>query len=285
MDEQAVRKIVHEELLAQAYNSGSPIVPIHNHDGNNSPKVNEKNLLAGIRFNGTIDMKQNAIYTLPITGIPKNIDFYGGALGGGNHAMIVGNAKLGGTNLQWQPGTSTSVTTNGINEGIMQGCGTLVVGSGFLGTASTLGLSTNSFAYTFTVTSANATVGATYTNNGQTFTITGTIAGGTTLSTIGTGIPAASGTLTKASGTGDATIAFSKYVVISNDNLTGSNSTIGTNSVYLCNSQGHIALVLDSTLTNVLALAQIVSYSSTEIKIQVILNSPYTKISGLWIVT
>lgn len=63
--------------------------------------------------------------------------------------------------------------------------------------------------YTFTVTSANATVGATYTNNTQTFTVIGTIAAGTTLVCNGTGAPTASGTLTKASGTGDATITFS----------------------------------------------------------------------------
>lgn len=63
--------------------------------------------------------------------------------------------------------------------------------------------------YTFTVTSANATVGATYTNNGATFTVLGTIAAGTTLICSGTGAPLASGTLTKATGTGDATITFS----------------------------------------------------------------------------
>jgi hypothetical protein len=65
----------------------------------------------------------------------------------------------------------------------------------------------------FTVSSANATVGATYTNNGVTFTVDITISGGTTLtctSSVGTP-PAASGTLTKASGTGDATITFSSY--------------------------------------------------------------------------
>jgi len=61
----------------------------------------------------------------------------------------------------------------------------------------------------FTVTSANATAGATYTNNGETFTVQQTIAGATTLLCSSTGAPAASGDLTKASGTGDATIAFS----------------------------------------------------------------------------
>lgn len=66
--------------------------------------------------------------------------------------------------------------------------------------------------YTFTVTSASATAGATYTNNGATFTVAYTIASATTLIAYIAargGAPGASGTLTKASGTGDATITFS----------------------------------------------------------------------------
>lgn len=66
--------------------------------------------------------------------------------------------------------------------------------------------------YRFTVTSANATVGATYTNNTQTFTVTATITAGTVLFCTGTGAPTASGTLTRTSGTGDATITFSANV-------------------------------------------------------------------------
>lgn len=63
--------------------------------------------------------------------------------------------------------------------------------------------------YLFTVTSANATVGATYTNNGNTYTVLGTIASGTRLFTSQASAPAGSGTLTKSGGTGDATISFS----------------------------------------------------------------------------
>lgn len=63
--------------------------------------------------------------------------------------------------------------------------------------------------FLFTVSSANATVGATYTNNGSTFTVLGTIAAGTNLFTSSSGSPLSSGTLTKATGTGDATITFS----------------------------------------------------------------------------
>jgi type VI secretion system secreted protein VgrG len=66
--------------------------------------------------------------------------------------------------------------------------------------------------YIFTVTSANATAGAIYSNNGQNFLVTTTIVAGTTLFTTGLqNAPAASGTLTKVSGTGDATITFSSY--------------------------------------------------------------------------
>jgi len=62
--------------------------------------------------------------------------------------------------------------------------------------------------YFFTVNSANATVGATYTNNGNTFTVLSTIAAATQLFTSGASAPTSTGTLTKSGGTGDATITF-----------------------------------------------------------------------------
>lgn len=70
---------------------------------------------------------------------------------------------------------------------------------------------TVTFAYKFTVTAANATINDTYTNNGFTYTVLATIAGATTLYCTGTGVPAASGTLTKTAGAGDATITFSAF--------------------------------------------------------------------------
>lgn len=72
----------------------------------------------------------------------------------------------------------------------------------FIATGTTTG-------YLFTVSGANATVGATYTNNGHTFTVSATITAGSRLFTTAAAAPTSSGTLTKASGTGDATIAFS----------------------------------------------------------------------------
>lgn len=65
---------------------------------------------------------------------------------------------------------------------------------------------------TFTVTSANATSGAIYTDgSGHLYTVSATIASGTTLKTSGVGAPLGA-TLTKVSGTGDASITFSAAV-------------------------------------------------------------------------
>lgn len=68
-------------------------------------------------------------------------------------------------------------------------------------------------AYVFTVTAANATSGAVYSNNGFQYIVNGTIAAGLTLTCSGTGAPLTSGTLTKVSGTGDATITFASRTV------------------------------------------------------------------------
>ena len=82
---------------------------------------------------------------------------------------------------------------------------------------------------TFTVSgvSVTPTFPATYTNNGSTFTVLHTSIGGGSGTIIcwtsaGTAFPAASGTLTKTSGTGDSTITFSSYA-----------SPVGCSSTYI----------------------------------------------------
>ncbi len=98
--------------------------------------------------------------------------------------------------------------------------------------------------YAFICTAANATAGATYTNNGFTFTVKKTIAGGTKLYTTGTGVPSASGTLTKASGTGDATITFSSYLL--DAHINGVTYVNGDDLVISAEQR----LVIDETPTN-----------------------------------
>jgi hypothetical protein len=84
-------------------------------------------------------------------------------------------------------------------------------------TSTTIGVNTSnvivsaSSAYTFTIPSSSVTIGAVYSSpNGNLFNITATIASSTTLTAAGSGAPnAAPNTLTKVSGTGPATLAYS----------------------------------------------------------------------------
>lgn len=78
--------------------------------------------------------------------------------------------------------------------------------------------------YVFTIAAANVTAGATYINNGQTFTVTETIVGGTTLACTGTGLPTTTGVLTKTSGTGDVTLTFSSFATPTSGAMAGGTS-------------------------------------------------------------
>ena len=67
--------------------------------------------------------------------------------------------------------------------------------------------------YKFTITSATVTLGGVYTNNGQNFTILEAVTG-TTIFAYSTGTPTNTGTLVQISGSGTATITFSRYQII-----------------------------------------------------------------------
>lgn len=85
------------------------------------------------------------------------------------------------------------------------------------GLAATYRLQIFDIEYVLTVSgiTVTPTAGATYTHNGITWTVRSAsiVAGAGTITVYGTGTPAASGTLTKTGGTGDASVAFSAYVV------------------------------------------------------------------------
>lgn len=111
-------------------------------------------------------------------------------------------------------GTGTRLA-NGTSGQVLQSSGTTVAPTWATLTAPTQQKFTatgTTTGYWFTVTSANATVAATYTNNTNTFTVLTTISSGTRLFCSGASAPQSSGTLTKATGTGDSTITFSAAV-------------------------------------------------------------------------
>lgn len=70
------------------------------------------------------------------------------------------------------------------------------------------GSGNHNLTYIFAIATGAATVGATYTNNGVTFTVVETVAASLIVRMSGNGAPAVSGTLTKSGGTGDSTLTF-----------------------------------------------------------------------------
>lgn len=75
----------------------------------------------------------------------------------------------------------------------------------------TSGSGTHNLTYAFFVSGATADAGATYTNNGVTFTVKKSISSGSILYASGSGAPLANGTLTRSGGPGDNTITFYAY--------------------------------------------------------------------------
>jgi hypothetical protein len=103
------------------------------------------------------------------------------------------------------PGTAAAPTSAVVNPAFQ----TSILTAGVSQITQITALDTNT--YIFTVSSANATAGDTYSNNGQTFTVRTTIVAGSTLTCTGTGSPTSSGTLTKLAGSGDNSITFSSF--------------------------------------------------------------------------
>jgi hypothetical protein len=101
--------------------------------------------------------------------------------------------------------------------------------------------------YIFTITSNSATVGQTFTNNGQTFTVLATISSATTLVCSGTGAPTSSGTLT-----GTPNISFSSVFYTSTGtqitlSATTTNPLSGTYSLQATFPSGFNGLGLTSS--------------------------------------
>lgn len=72
----------------------------------------------------------------------------------------------------------------------------------------TSGSGTHNVTYIFAIATGSATIGATYTNNGVTYTVSATVASAVEIRASGNGAPLTSGTLTKSGGTGDTTLIF-----------------------------------------------------------------------------
>ena len=126
----------------------------------------------------------------------------------------------------------------------------------------------NSFTFTVSGVTTAPAIGATYTNNGVTFTVTyqnlsgaATELAGSIIATATTGLPEQTGTLTKSAGTGDATIDYTnatvnanitsaKFVKSYNNYLFWANVVVGTTSfktrIYWSNIKDSTSVAADS---------------------------------------
>ncbi len=103
--------------------------------------------------------------------------------------------------------------------------------------------------YAFSVVSANATVGAIYGNNGQTFTVTSTIISGSTLNAVSSGSAQVSGVLTLISGVGDATISYSAFTASTNVTMSQAATATASETISFYNPASFLYLESDQQVS------------------------------------
>lgn len=174
------------------------------------------------------------------------------AVGTNGQVLTADSAETDG--VKWATPSSNPVTTKGDLAGYGAAADRVPVGANnqylMADSGSTLGLKyqpffapniqkftsgsgTYTLGYSFLISSGSATAGATYTNNGNTYTVLTTISSATIICLSGTSDPTSTGTLTKASGTGDSTLTFSaaskpKYIRVRMVGAGGGGSAGGT---------------------------------------------------------
>jgi hypothetical protein len=108
----------------------------HVHNGTDSPKITQSNVLPGFSSEGSIEFAQTTTYKIGITFNPTTVQVHGNVIGAsGEKFLIVGNAKLGPSSYM-QPGTTTSVIAGPHVEKIIQS--TSYFGADSAGTLHTL---------------------------------------------------------------------------------------------------------------------------------------------------
>ena len=149
---QYIEQQISQKMLSfnnsQQYQAGAPNITPHTHDGNNSSKIKESDLIPSVVVNGTVTMKQGTItgtapsqvftfatYTIPTVPNARSVRFYGGALNTtaspAIHAYITGECSLV-TGYQYQTATSNSIGLGTIPVNFVQGSAAMIVSNGNL---------------------------------------------------------------------------------------------------------------------------------------------------------
>jgi hypothetical protein len=164
-----------------------------------------------IQHNGT---SLTDAYTLNTTS-SQTINGPGGTVSSGNYVLYTNGEKV----ILTSDGSNWQVTEHDTNTGWVSDTTAIASNFDFTitapgGSGITIGAVYDStYAFTVTALTVQTNVGATYTNNGNTYTVRQQAnIGATLLITTGSADPSASGTLTQSGGTGQASITFSSFV-------------------------------------------------------------------------
>ncbi len=122
MISQEIQDYVKQQIQSAASNTRFQLsgVTRHIHNGTDSPKITQSNILPGFRTEGSITFAQKTVYKIGITFNPTAIWVHGNVIGNaGERFIVTGNAQLG-PSFYLQPSTSTSVLTGGPIQNIIQ---------------------------------------------------------------------------------------------------------------------------------------------------------------------
>lgn len=120
LTENKIRQIIRQEIRNNETQGSFRLrdIPKHIHDGIDSLKIHEKDLIQSVSVSGRITFSQETDYTINLNAnfTPSSVIMYGIAYdtsGTGVRCMIHGSANLG-SSFYLQPDTATSVKTGSI---------------------------------------------------------------------------------------------------------------------------------------------------------------------------
>lgn len=130
------REIANQEIQKYAQKSKFNVtkVPLHYHNGVDSPQIPQSSIVPQLRAVGNITMATTGTrYSLGLTFSPTAVEFSGFALHrtGGTidiRVHVMGNAQLG-PSYHFQPDTSTSVKAGGPIGPVIQSCSSFLIDS------------------------------------------------------------------------------------------------------------------------------------------------------------
>lgn len=119
MIQSEVKRVLAEESKKTRYDNFK--TPRHEHNGKDSPRIHQWDVIPGNSAVGSIDLENNQRYTLGLTFNPTQMIFTGVAVGPSGERVQVFSVARFGTGYYFQPESTSSVTQGGTEVNVVQG--------------------------------------------------------------------------------------------------------------------------------------------------------------------